>query len=379
MDRYVIKDKKKLRLGYTTGSCAAAASKEAVRMLLGGRKSDYTDIMTPKGMQLHLEIFYAEITDSYAECAVKKDSGDDPDVTDGIFIYARASRNDLGIIRIDGGEGIGRVTKPGLDRSVGEAAINSVPRMMITQEAEKVLRESGCSTGIDILIYAPQGAEAAEKTFNPRLGIIGGISIIGTSGIVEPMSEAALIESIKLEMRVKRAAGRKYLIISPGNYGTMYLKMNMNIDPEDSVKCSNFIGETIDYASELGFEGILLVGHFGKFVKLAGGIMNTHSSWADCRMQIITAEAALAGAELPALREIMDAATTDEALSVLERSGLTSRVTGQLLNRIEYHIKMRASAQMLTGAVIFTNKYGFLGKTENTEVLIDKITAELKK
>ena len=284
MDSTITRDGKKLRRGYTTGSCAAAASKAAALMLLGGGDLETVWLMTPRGIGLTLEVKEPVRGEDFASCGIVKDSGDDPDVTNGMTVYAKVEKTSVrGEIRIDGGEGIGRVTKPGLDQPVGNAAINSTPRRMIADELRTVMEDAGYGGGLSVTISAPAGVELAKKTFNPRLGIVGGLSILGTTGIVEPMSDEAVVETIRTELSMRAASGRKTVLFVPGNYGADYLKNELRIDPEIAVTTSNFIGDAFSLAAEFGFSGALLVGHIGKLVKLGGGIFNTHSRWGDCR------------------------------------------------------------------------------------------------
>ena len=378
MEEYRIKDGKKLRLGYTTGSCAAAAAKAAAWMLLTGQRKERIQLNTPKGITLDLQVCDIRMEPDRVSCAIEKDSGDDPDVTKGMHITAAVSRTEESGIRIDGGEGVGRVTKPGLDQPVGNAAINSVPRQMIRENLEQVIRTDDYHGGLEVLISAPGGEEIAQKTFNPRLGIVGGISILGTSGIVEPMSEEALVESIRVEMRQKVASGETYLLVTPGNYGEAFLREHMTLPFSESVKCSNFVGQTIDMALELGIKGILFVAHIGKFVKVAAGIMNTHSRWADGRGEILAANALRAGLSREAALEILEAATTEEALSVVIREGLLDDVMEQLTTRIHDHLNRRGGGQMLLGAVLYSNQWGYLGQTESAEELIRLLNRQYK-
>ena len=256
----------------------------ACLMLLGKRKVNIcTPAMTPKGILLDLELHDIQISENQVTCAVKKDAGDDPDTTNGILVYATVWKTDTAGIVIDGGAGVGRVTRPGLSQKVGEAAINPVPRAMILREAEEAAVSHDYEGGLKVVISVPEGVEIGKKTFNPRLGITGGISILGTSGIVEPMSEKALVESIHVEMKQHFTQGEKYLLVTPGNYGADYLREHMTLPFERNIKCSNYVGETIDMAVDMGVKGILFVAHIGKFVKVAAGIMNTHSHSADAR------------------------------------------------------------------------------------------------
>ena len=258
-----------MRYGFTTGSCAAAAAKAAAYMLLTGREKNKITIETPKGIPFAAELVDIVRREQSVSCAVVKDGGDDPDVTNGIKIYAEVTmdmESDSPEIFLDGGKGVGRVTRPGLDQPVGNAAINHVPREMILREVQEVCRLCDFHGTLKICIYVPEGETIAQKTFNPRLGITGGISILGTSGIVEPMSEQALRETIRVELRQRRAEGQEIAAVSPGNYGLDFMKKQFGYDLDQSVKCSNFIGDTIDMAAELGFSSLLSTGHIGKLV-----------------------------------------------------------------------------------------------------------------
>ncbi|MBO6084265.1 MAG: cobalamin biosynthesis protein CbiD, partial [Candidatus Methanomethylophilaceae archaeon] len=323
-DSYVFVNNKKLRRGHTTGTCAAAATKAATEALLSGKPVDTVTIHTPKGITLDLPVEDMCITDSYVSCAVRKDGGDDIDATHGTLVYSKVSKTESGI-NIDGGVGVGRVTRKGLDQPVGNAAINRVPRSMIKEAVEDVRFNSDYQGGFDIEISVPEGMEIAKKTFNPRLGIEGGISILGTSGIVEPMSETALVNTIKVEMNM-RSQGNKVLLVVPGNYGKEFSQSFPGIDPEKAVKCSNFVGEMLDYAVEIDRD-IVLVSNLGKLVKVAGGIMNTHSRNADSRMEILAANAAMAGASMPIVQTIMGCISTDDALDVINEENLIDDVS----------------------------------------------------
>ena len=302
-----------MRNGFTTGSCAAAASKAAVYMLLTGKEKKSITIDTPKGISYNAEILDIKMSEKEVSCAVKKDSGDDPDVTNGALIYSTVSfaDGDSQSVIIEGGKGVGKVTKPGLDRAVGEAAINTVPRQMIEKEVLDVCDLFDIKDSIKVVISVPEGEEIAKKTFNPKLGIEGGISIIGTSGIVEPMSTQAILDTIKIELKQRKELGFDYVAVSPGNYGLDFMRDTYGYDLDKSVKCSNFIGLTVDMAVELGFKDVLFVGHIGKLIKVAGGIMNTHSKEADCRMEIITALGIKHKVPVEILEKILECVTTE--------------------------------------------------------------------
>ncbi len=375
MDQYVIKDNQKLRCGYTTGSCAAAAAQRAAALALGAEfaSADRIVLYTPKGSRLELTPEDPQSGDGWASCAIRKDGGDDPDVTNGILIYARVSKLPESGILLEGGKGVGRVTKRGLSCPVGEAAINPVPRKMILEQVQKVCDEFDYTEGMRVEISVPEGEEIAKRTFNPQLGILGGISILGTSGVVEPMSEQALIDTIKVKMSVRKADGAEYLVITPGNYGETFLKSQIALAEIDSVKCSNFIGDALDFAELYGFKGVLLVGHIGKLIKVAAGVMNTHSRYGDARMEIMAVHAALAGASKEVLERLLECVTTEDAISVLDAAGIRAGTLESILRKLDFRLKERVHHSMDIGAVVFSNQYGFLGETAEAEILKNKI------
>lgn len=453
-DVYVVQKNKRLQCGYTTGSCATAASMAAASMLLGRKLCKEVQLTTPRGIKLLLETEFPKLEENAASCAVRKFGGDDPDATDGLLIFARAERvncdsmpekmaasgkdgstekKETGMItdgsseepqkkeaaqsiesgaidsqtdgneipdaqrkdnlcaevEIDGGKGVGRVTKPGLEQPVGAAAINRVPRQMIREGVQSVCAQYGYHGKIRIIISVQGGEEVGKRTFNPHLGIEGGISILGTSGIVVPMSEQALIESIRIEMRQKVKSGETYLLITPGNYGADFLKKEWAqrdivkflsrmeyLRPEDSMKCSNYVGETLDMAVELGVKGILFVSHIGKFVKVSGGIMNTHSAHADCRAELMAAQAVRAGADLETAQQLLASNTTDEALEILQPTGLLKKTMEIMIGRIEKHLQKHCIGQLQTEVVLFSNQFGYLGRSKGADELLEKMEAE---
>ena len=355
-----------MRYGFTTGSCAAAAAKAAAYMLITGREKRSITIETPKGIPHTTELMDIYREEKKVRCAVKKDGGDDPDITTGAFIYASVSygSKEEATIEIDGGSGVGRVTKPGLDQPVGNAAINSVPRKMIEKEVREVCELLDYKGSLMVEISIPQGEELAIQTFNPRLGIIGGISILGTSGIVEPMSSQALLDTIRVELNQRRVLGYDNVVISPGNYGLDFMKKAYGYDLDKSVKCSNFIGETIDMIVEMGFQKMLLVGHMGKLIKVAGGIMNTHSREADCRMELLAALSISEGVAVDLIREMMSCVTTEDAVKTLNKSGKTQQVMDKVVERIIYYLEKRAGGKLSIDCIIYTNELGELSKSK---------------
>ena len=381
LERYVYKNQKKMRCGYTTGTCACAAAKAAAYMLLSGREVKEIKVITPMGVSLTLPVIDIDIKEDKVICAIKKDSGDDPDVTNGIKIYAQVTYVKEDIMRtintdgviVDGGIGVGRVTKKGLKCAVGEAAINPVPLKMIKEAVAEAAESYSYEGSLKVIISAPKGVDIAKKTFNPNLGITGGISILGTTGIVEPMSEQALIDTIKTEINMHIAQGEKVLLVAPGNYGQDFLLNTLNIELKRSIKCSNYIGDTIDMVCDAGAKAKLLVGHIGKLVKLGAGIMNTHSKVADGRMEVLSACAIRAGADNDTALKILDCITTEAALEILKKSDILEKTMYQLTLRIEDVLQRRSSGKIVIGAIVFSNEYGILGKTPAADKLLELI------
>ena len=375
------KNEQGLRFGYTTGSCATAAAAAAAQMLLCGDEVSTVDFMTPKGIKLQLDIEHITREENRVRCGVKKDAGDDPDITDGIYIYAVAEISDEPGVQIEGGIGVGRVTRPGLDQPVGASAVNHVPREMITREVSQVMEHARYDGGIRITIEIPEGVSLAAKTFNPRLGIEGGISVLGTSGIVEPMSEEALKATIRAELSVRRAEGHQDVVLVPGNYGLDFLRERAmsrdnlqngsaslncelqedhNIDVNSAVKCSNFIGDAIDMAAALGFTEVLLAGHIGKLIKLSGGIFNTHSRQADARIDLLVSAGVRADVPQEILKKLYDTVTTEDALRMLDEHHMLRPVMDAVKERIDYYLRQRAGDRLEIRAVLFSNVYGEL-------------------
>ena len=379
-----------MRRGYTTGSCAAAASKAAAVMLLSGEETDTIKLDTPKGITLTLDVLDILRGPGFARCAIRKDSGDDPDDTNGTLIYATVSSLHAGIpeeelvmqprtasveqlddrVEIWGGIGVGKVTKPGLSCKVGGPAINPVPRKMITREVLAAMKQYGCDETLRVVISIPDGPAIAPKTFNPRLGIEGGISVLGTSGIVEPMSDRALIDTMYTEMDSRKANGYKDLLVFFGNYGADFTRDEMKIDISTAVTCSNFVGELLDYAVLQGFESVLIIGHSGKLIKLAQGVMNTHSKYADCRSEFLALQAMFHGASPAVGKEIYLSLTTDEMTKILKREGLFEAVMEEAARKIDFYMQKRVHGKLKTGAILFSNVYGILGETAGAEELL---------
>ena len=378
-EHYVRSGQKLLRCGYTTGTCAALGAAGAARLLLTGREPETVALRTPKGIVVEVAPLWCRSTDTGAACAIRKDGGDDVDVTTGLPVIASVVLEpDAPGVRIFGGEGVGRVTKPGLDQPVGEAAINHVPRQMIAEALEREAENAAYTGGFAVTISVEGGAETAKRTFNPHIGVEGGLSILGTSGIVEPMSQQAILDTIQLEMnqaalRAKNAPGPRRLVLAPGNYGLDYLASALpQFERFPVVKTSNFIGDTLDMAATAKFEEVLLVGHVGKLCKLAAGVMNTHSHTADGRAEVFCAHAALCGAAHEVCAALMDAATTDACLDILDGAQLRAPVLESILAAIQMHLDRRAGGAFRVGAVLFSNQHGPLGETKTAKELMQE-------
>ena len=399
MEEYVIKNQKKLRLGITTGTCSAAAAQAAAMQLLLGVESHGVTLRTPKGMTVSVPVYLLESDSRKASYKVVKDSGDDPDVTNGTdvcvtveFVKQRVCEQKDGsqdrscaftsesfpYLTLDGGIGIGRVTKEGLEQAVGQAAINRVPRQMIFAAVGDVCEKANVCEPLHITVWMPEGETLAKRTFNPKLGIKGGLSVLGTSGILEPMSEQAIVATIETEIRQLHAVGEEKVLVTPGNYGQAYASEYLGLDLAKSVKSSNFIGDTIDLAISYGMKDFLLVGNIGKLVKLAAGIFNTHSKVADGRGEIFAVHAAMAGAGADVVQEIYNCINTDRMLDVLEREGLRKPVMQSILVAIEKHVAGRVGDTMRFGVIVFSEKYGYLGQTKDTAAVLGVFRGKLQ-
>lgn len=371
--------KKELRKGFTTGSCGAAAAKAALYMLLTGSVKDEIEIITPGGA-----VFRTEVKDIFREgnrmrCAVVKDGGDDPDVTTGLHVTAEVlaeERTDGALeIQIEGGPGVGRVTLPGLDQPVGNAAINRVPRQMIEKELSEVAELLDFRGRIRVILSVPGGEAAAERTFNPRLGIEGGISILGTTGIVEPMSTRAILDTIRVELNQRKALGDRIAAVSPGNYGLNFMKETYGYDLNCSVKCSNYVGDTVDMVREMDFRGMLLTGHIGKLIKVSGGIMNTHSKEGDARMELLAAGVIRAGGSMDTLRGILNCRVTEEALGIIqaESPALLRKSMESVMERILYYLRKRAGEELPVECILYSNEFGLLAASPGAMDMLEEL------
>ena len=366
-------NQKLLRCGYTTGTCAAAASKAAVAMLFKQESMDSVAITTPNQTDLIIDVLNPQFKDNVASCSIEKDSGDDPDITNGILVSSKVTLlPDSSEIIIEGGKGVGKVTKGGLDQPVGMSAINSVPRKMIKDSLNELAMQYNYKGGFHVLISVPKGEEIAKKTFNPELGIVGGISILGTTGIVEPMSAKALADSIKVEISVIAAESNESILIFLGNFGKKFTEEELNLSTKPGIMCSNFIDVALDSSVEFGFKNILIVGHIGKLVKLGIGMFNTHSHNGDGRIETLLSCALEAGANIEILNEIQKCVTTNAVLDILYENDLLTKTMDVLNGRIGHNIDRRIPEDINVGFICFANtgEYsGVLFESENADDL----------
>lgn len=352
---------KRYRKGYTTGSCATAAAKVAALMILRQQIIHQVTIVTPSGVTLNLSVEQPLIEGQQATAAIRKDGGDDVDATHGMLIFARVTLEEgHQQILLRGGEGVGTVTRKGIGLAVGSAAINRTPRQTIEAAVREVI---GPLRGAVVEIFAPEGAERARKTYNGRLGILGGISIIGTTGIVTPMSEESWKRSLALELEMKRATGLDKVILVPGNHGERFVREQLGLDGQWVVTMSNFVGYMLQECVRLGFRHVLLVGHPGKLIKVAAGIFHTHSHIADGRMETLIAHLALMGAPVELLRQIEQCDTTEAALELIAEQGwqaVYSRIAQRICLRVQEMLRF-STHPPVCDAILFSFDQQVLG------------------
>ncbi|MCC4486522.1 MULTISPECIES: cobalt-precorrin-5B (C(1))-methyltransferase CbiD [Limosilactobacillus] len=363
-DNYVYYNGRKLRKGFTTGTTATAATVAAIRTLLNQEPQETVTVHAANGKIAIFDVEQTDFDEQQASCAIKKDGGDDQDATDGTLIFATVKLRDDNEIHLDGGKGVGRVTKEGLANKPGMPAINPTPRRVIKAAAREELGEK---RGVDIVISVPEGERIAKLTYNPRLGIVGGISILGTSGVVTPMSESSWKHSISIEMNIHRKRGDNTIVLVPGNYGEDFAKDELGIPNAKIVQMSNFVGYVLHETQRLGFTKVLIVGDLGKMIKVAGGIFSTHSKDADARAEIMVANLALMGGVPTAfLRKINQCLTTISMIKMIDEAGYQD-----VYQMIADKIKLRAEKLLAhrephveIDAVIFSRESGFLAASK---------------
>ncbi|MHB8124934.1 MAG: cobalt-precorrin-5B (C(1))-methyltransferase CbiD [Desulfitobacteriaceae bacterium] len=355
------------RQGYTTGSCAAGAAKAAC-LLLKGENPPLTSVTIPlpDSSRLTMPVHYHELNLLEAKAVILKDGGDDPDITHGLEIQATARLiSDQGNVRLSGGLGVGTVTKKGLAISVGEKAINPIPRIMI----EAAVREVFPKEEVEIFIEVPEGEKTALHTLNPRLGILGGISILGTTGIVRPMSEEAFKTSLIPQLDQAVAYGCKTIILTPGNYGFKVASEYLKAPQEAIIQMSNFVGYLLEEAVEHKIERVILLGHIGKLIKVAGGIFHTHNRVADARMEILVAHAALNGVSTKTLHDLATFPTTEGAAQELIALGKQS-ILHKLAKLASQRVQDFLHQRLRVGTVLTLLSGQFVGWDDQAQEII---------
>ena len=374
MDEYSYVNGKKLRKGFTTGTCATAATAAAISMILNQDIEEKVTVSTANGVEVTMDIKNPSFGELTASAAVEKDGGDDADATHGLLIYSTVTLlPDSTEIIIDGGEGVGRVTQKGLKCDVGMAAINPTPRAMIEKTARQLL---GPDCGAEIIISVPGGEETAKLTYNSRLGIVGGISILGTTGIVNPMSEESWKASITIELTMLYNQGYRSVVLAPGNYGEDFATNVLGIPPHRIVNMSNFVGHVLKEVQRIGFTRVLMVGHMGKFVKVAGGIFSTHSKDSDARMEIIMANLALLGAPVELLEKVDQCITTDAAGTLIEEYHY-EEVYQVLVDKMKFRserLLRNRKPEVSIDVVTFGTEAGYLASTQTLEEIVEEWT-----
>ncbi len=345
-----------MRWGYSTGTCAAAASKAALIRLMTAHSPVSVEVELPSGQLVQLAVKSTCFTGNSAGAEIIKDAGDDPDVTDGISILAQVQLQPEAGIVIQGGAGVGTVRKPGLAVAIGQAAINPVPRRMIERAVGPLLPPG---QGLQVTISALGGERIAQQTLNPRLGIVGGISILGTTGLVRPMSAEAYLDSLVPQLDQAIALGYEGVVFTPGGMGSRHIT-GLGVPVDAVVQTSNFVGQMLDKAVERGIKRILLFGHIGKLIKVSAGIFQTHSQLADARRETMAAHLALAGAPRKIIVEVMQANTIDAILPLLEHYKLQA-VYAQLARAASQHCQRRCRDQIAVGTAMYALSGDVLG------------------
>ncbi len=359
---------KKLRKGYTTGTCAAAAAKAVVEMLITGKNVTRVEVSLPRGGSAFFNPVEQRLGKDETSCGVIKDAGDDPDVTDGMVIYARTRliESEIGEIKILAGDGIGTVTKPGLSVPIGQPAINPIPRQMIEENVRNILPKG---LGVEITIFAPEGREKAKQTLNKKLGVVGGISILGTTGIVRPMSLDGLKRSLLPQVDIAIALGHKTIVLVPGNMGAKIAQEKLNFSEDAIVQMSNFVGDMLDYCMDKEIEKILILGHIGKIAKIAAGYFDTHSSKTDSPIEILKRLVRKATRDTTPVMFMLKVNTADEAAV-----GLSKLKYSQVLNKIAKEASMQAmeyvSNRIYIGTAVTVLTGDIVGIDENAKKIM---------
>ena len=351
-----------MRYGNTTGACAAAAAKAALIALLD-HPVNRVGVPSPIGVRFEILVKEAKkLNNDVAVATVVKDAGDDIDATDKLEISATVKLTDDGKVTIRSGKGIGVVTKPGLPVPIGQSAINPMPRMMIEESVREVLP---AGKGVDVTLNIPEGEKVAVKTLNSKLGIMGGLSVLGTTGIVKPLSMEACRRSLVPQIDVALSAGYERVFFVPGNIGERITKKLFK-PPEDAiVQTGDFVGYMLDKAAEKGVKEILFLGHPGKLAKVAAGIFNTHHKVADARNEVVAAYAGAVGADASLINRILQSNTTEEAITLLKQASLSEQVFDRIAERVSQRVSERVQQKIKISVMLVSLDGEVLGADAN--------------
>lgn len=333
--------KEKLRTGFTTGTASAASSKAAILAIINQKKIESVEVTLPKGNSIPIKIHSCEFSDSRAKCSVIKDAGDDPDVTHGAEIVVELSLiPNVNQIEIDGGEGVGVVTKPGLGLEINKAAINPTPKKMIIDNVNEVAKDVLVKNGIKIIIYVPKGKELALKTDNPRLGIVGGISILGTSGIVIPYSTASFAAAVRQNLDVSLAMGNDIVVLSTGGRSEEFARKIVDLPEHSFVQMGDFAGYTIQQCAKKKIKKAYVVGFIGKLAKMAAGVKQTHVKGSKVDMNLLAEIAEKCNADSQTIEQIRKANTARHVQDIVMEhkvEGFFDKVCGLVYKHMRNH------------------------------------------
>ena len=366
------------RCSFTTGTCAALAAKAAAMAIIDGKIPDKVSIITNKGIKITVPIENGGLDGKTAWCSIIRDAGDESDLTNGKEIISTVElTDDTGVVEIDGGVGIGRITKQGLEMPCGSAAIYPGPRASITFAVSQTLSECGYPGGAKVVVSIPEGEKLARRTYNSMIGIEGGLSVLGTTNIIEPMSERALLDAIE-DTIIQAAIRSDKLILTPGKFGEAYInREGYRKYCVPLIKSSNFIGDVLDMAASQHFKQVILIAHTAKLCKLSAGIMNTYSKNADGRNEVFCTNAALSGANMETLEALEQAQKSDECIEILDKAGIRGMTITKIMNKVQMHLEKRVAGAFEVGAVMFSNVYGTIGKTWQAEEILRQWEKEI--
>ncbi len=344
-------NKTKLRTGFTTGSCATAASKACILAIQNQKIIENVDIILPKRSRLEIEIDSCEFTTNSAKCSVIKDGGDDPDVTHGAAIFVNIELTDvIGEIEIDGGEGVGRVTKPGLGLEIGSAAINPTPKKMILENVKEVGEELLEKNGIRVVVSVPKGKELGPKTDNPRIGIMGGISILGTSGIVIPYSTASFAAAIRQQISVVNTMNDDNVVLTTGGRSEDFARKIIDLPDHSFIQMGDFSGYTIKQCAKQELKKAYVAGFIGKLAKMAAGVKQTHVKGGKVDMKFLSELAKRCNAGEDTISKILGANTARNVQEIIiedKIDGFFDEVTKEACIQMRQHSEEKIPVEVI--------------------------------